>query len=262
MPPFLYIRADAPGPGICVSGVCAPGKEEDMRNIALFDLDGTLTDPKEGITRSVAHALAAYGIQVKNLDELCPFIGPPLSDSFQEFYGFSPDKAREAIRYFHEYFTEKGMFENRVYRGIPQMLRTIREAGIIPAVATSKPELFAEKILYHFDLRKYFELVGGADMDETRVKKGDVIAYTLDRLRVDRERDRIVMIGDRKHDIIGAHENGLPCAAVLYGYGSRGEFDAAGADVQIETVEDLTKYLLSWKEAGKNAGAEPDEKDT
>lgn len=217
-----------------------------MRHIALFDLDGTLTDPKEGITRSVQHALMAYGIKVEDPDELCPFIGPPLSDSFQEFYGFSLQQAREAIHYFHEYFTERGMFENRVYKGIPGMLENIRKAGIVPVIATSKPEPFAEQILEHFDLRKYFDLVGGADMDETRVKKGEVISYTLKRLGADKSEDRILMIGDRKHDIIGAHENGIPCAGVLYGYGSREEFDEAGADVQVETVKELEKYILDF----------------
>lgn len=182
-----------------------------MNHIILFDLDGTLTDPKEGITKSVQHALRAYGIDEPDLDKLCPFIGPPLSDSFQEYYGFSKAQAREAIGHFHEYFTKQGMFENKVYPGIPEMLTKLQKAGITLAVATSKPEPFAIQILEHFNLLSYFTLVGGADMEEIRVRKGDVIAYTLDRLHTTPEQSKIIMVGDRKHDIIGAHENQLPC---------------------------------------------------
>lgn len=166
-----------------------------MNHIILFDLDGTLTDPKEGITKSVQHALQAYGIDEPDLDKLCPFIGPPLSDSFKEYYGFSEAQAREAIGYFHEYFTKQGMFENKVYPGIREMLTRLKDAGLTLAVATSKPEPFAIQILEHFDLLSYFTLVGGADMEEIRVRKGDVIAYTLDRLGTTPEESKIIMDG-------------------------------------------------------------------
>ena len=199
-----------------------------MNHIILFDLDGTLTDPKEGITKSVQHALQAYGIDEPDLDKLCPFIGPPLSDSFKEYYGFSEAQAREAIGHFHEYFTKQGMFENKVYPGIREMLTRLKDAGLTLAVATSKPEPFAIQILEHFDLLSYFTLVGGADMEEIRVRKGDVIAYTLDRLGTTPEESKVIMVGDRKHDVLGARENGLPCAGVLYGYGSREELEEAG----------------------------------
>lgn len=162
-----------------------------MNHIILFDLDGTLTDPKEGITKSVQHALQAYGIDEPDLDKLCPFIGPPLSDSFKEYYGFSEAQAREAIGYFHEYFTKQGMFENKVYPGIREMLTRLKDAGLTLAVATSKPEPFAIQILEHFDLLSYFTLVGGADMEEIRVRKGDVIAYTLDRLGTTPEESKV-----------------------------------------------------------------------
>ncbi len=220
-----------------------------MNHIILFDLDGTLTDPKEGITKSVQYALKAYGIDEQDLDKLCPFIGPPLSDSFREFYGFNEEQIRGGIDYFHEYFTRQGMFENKVYPGIREMLDELKNAGIALAVATSKPEPFAIQILEHFDLISYFTLVGGADMEETRVRKGDVISYTLDRLNTTPEKSKIIMVGDRKHDIIGAHENGFECASVLYGYGSREEFTENGADYQIETVKELGDFLKKWNEA-------------
>ncbi len=217
-----------------------------MNHIILFDLDGTLTDPKEGITKSVQHALQAFGIVEPDLEKLCPFIGPPLSDSFKEYYGFGKEQSREAIDYFHEYFTKQGMFENKVYPGIREMLGKLKNIGLTLAVATSKPEQFAIQILEHFDLISYFTLVGGADMEEIRVRKGDVIEYTLKRLNTTPENSKIIMVGDRKHDIIGAHENKIPCVSVLYGYGSREEFTENGADYQVETVEKLEDFLIKW----------------
>lgn len=219
-----------------------------MKTIILFDLDGTLTDPKEGITKAVQYALRAYGVEEEDLDKLCPFIGPPLTDSFQEFYGFTEKDARAAIPIFHEYFTDRGMYENKVYPGIPEMLSDLREAGCVLAVATSKPEIFAEQILDHFGLLGYFHLVGGADMNETRVRKGEIIEYTLKRLErevMDRAIDRaeVLMVGDRMHDVMGAAEAGVPCVGVLYGYGGREELVSAGADYLAESVGKLGKLL-------------------
>ena len=224
-----------------------------MNHIILFDLDGTLTDPKEGITKSVQHALQAYGIDEPDLDKLCPFIGPPLSDSFKEYYGFSEAQAREAIDHFHEYFTKQGMFENKVYPGIREMLARLKDAGLTLAVATSKPEPFAIQILEHFDLLSYFTLVGGADMEEIRVRKGDVIAYTLDRLGTTPEKSKVIMVGDRKHDVEGAKKTGLSVVGVLYGYGSREELQDAGADYLCETPREVAVLLRSLAFADGNS---------
>ena len=224
-----------------------------MNHIILFDLDGTLTDPKEGITKSVQHALQAYGIDEPDLDKLCPFIGPPLSDSFKEYYGFSEAQAREAIDHFHEYFTKQGMFENKVYPGIREMLTRLKDAGLTLAVATSKPEPFAIQILEHFDLLSYFTLVGGADMEEIRVRKGDVIAYTLDRLGTTPEESKVIMVGDRKHDVEGAKKTELSVVGVLYGYGSREELQDAGADYLCETPGEVAELLRSLAFADGNS---------
>ena len=224
-----------------------------MNHIILFDLDGTLTDPKEGITKSVQHALQAYGIDEPDLDKLCPFIGPPLSDSFKEYYGFSEAQAREAIGHFHEYFTKQGMFENKVYPGIREMLTRLKDAGLTLAVSTSKPEPFAIQILEHFDLLSYFTLVGGADMEEIRVRKGDVIAYTLDRLGTTPEESKVIMVGDRKHDVEGAKKTGLSVVGVLYGYGSREELQDAGADYLCETPREVAELLRSLAFADGNS---------
>ena len=197
----------------------------------LFDLDGTLTDPKEGITASVQYALRSFGIEEPDLDRLTPFIGPPLKDSFMKYYGFSDKQAEEAIGKYRQYFAVTGIFENRVYEGIETMLKNLRSSGRTLLVATSKPEEFAVKILEHFRLDSYFALIGGADMEETRVRKGDVIRYVMDKAGIrEEEKPETVMIGDRKHDILGAKENGLESIGVLFGYGSREELEQAGAD--------------------------------
>lgn len=209
----------------------------------LFDLDGTLTDPMVGITKSVRHALRAYGIDPPGLEALCPFIGPPLKDSFMKYCGFPEARAEEAIGKYREYFAETGIFENQVYDGVEDMLRRLKAKGKTLLVATSKPEEFARRILEHFHLDRYFDYVCGASMDEKRVKKGDVIAYALETAGV-RDVTEAVMVGDREHDVIGARENHMDCIGVLFGYGSREELEDAGAAVTAASVEELAELLL------------------
>ncbi|MBE6773976.1 MAG: HAD family hydrolase [Ruminococcaceae bacterium] len=212
-----------------------------MYDVILFDLDGTLTDPGLGITNSVAYALERYGIEVENRESLYPFIGPPLADSFMNFYGFDSEKAMDAITVYREYFRNKGIFENEVYEGVRELLENIKASGRKTVLATSKPEEFAVRILEHFDLAKYFDVVAGASMDEKRNKKGDVIKYAMEKGAFRSE--NAVMIGDREHDIFGARENGLDSIGVLYGYGSRQELENAGADYIAESVQDILRYL-------------------
>lgn len=208
-----------------------------------MDLDGTITDPKEGITKSVAYALNCYGIQVEDLDSLEKFIGPPLSDSFQEFYGFEEEKSLEAVEKYREYFKDRGIFENRLYPGMERLLKNIMEHGGKIVLATSKPEVFAKRILEHFQIAQYFTFVAGSTLDMARNAKGDVIRYALDSLGISAE--EAVMAGDRKHDVIGAKENGMECIGVLFGYGDRAELEEAGADKIVETVEQLEEEMRS-----------------
>ena len=213
-----------------------------MFKTILFDLDGTLTDPALGITNSVAYALSKWDITVSDRSELFKFIGPPLLDSFAEYYGFSDSQSRLALKYYREYFTDRGMFENRVYEGIPQLLSELRSRNKKLIVATSKPEEFAVRILQHFELDGYFDFIGGASMDETRVKKADVIQYALDTCNII-DRSSVVMVGDRLHDINGAKLCGLSSIGVTYGYGSFDELKDAGADFIALSVEDILKYV-------------------
>ena len=207
----------------------------------LFDVDGTLTDPMVGITKSVQYALRSYGIEVEDLNQLCCFIGPPLKDSFMEYYGFDEDRAMEAIGRYREYFRETGIFENEVYPGIERLLGKLKAEGRSLMTASSKPEVFVRRILEHFHLDAYFDFIGGADLEETRVKKADVIRYVMEETGIS-DPEQVIMIGDREHDILGAKEVGIESLGVLYGYGSREELTEAGADYIIDTVDNLTVF--------------------
>jgi len=213
-----------------------------VKHIFLFDLDGTLTDPGTGITNSVAYALDKYGIEVSDRSVLYPFIGPPLRESFMKFYGFSEERAEEAVWKYREYFSERGLFENEVYPGIPEMLKNLKDQGARLFVATSKPTGYSKQILEHFNLLGYFEDVQGSTMDGSREKKADVIAYLLKMNQIT-AKDDVVMIGDRRLDIDGAKENGLASVGVLYGYGDRSELEDADADDIVENVSELERKL-------------------
>ena len=209
----------------------------------LFDLDGTLTDPAVGITTSVAYALKKFGIEVDDITTLSHFIGPPLLDTFMEDYGFSKEKAQTAIDYYRERFRVKGLYENVVYDGVPEMLEKLKKGGKEIILATSKPEPFAREILRHFGLDKYFLFIAGSNFDGTRTAKAEVIEYALESAGVT-DKTAAVMIGDRKHDIIGAQKTGLDSIGVLYGYGSKEEICSADATHIAETVDDIVKLIM------------------
>ena len=208
----------------------------------LFDLDGTLTDPGIGITNSVMYALKKFKIDVEDRTSLYRFIGPPLKGSFEEFYGFSEEQSELAVQYYREYFKKQGMLENEVYDGIPELLKQLREKNKTLIVATSKPEPFTLEILRHFQLLDYFNFVAGATMDDTRNKKSDIIRYALESCHIT-DKSTAVMIGDRKHDIIGAKENGLDSIGVLFGYGDYEELKAAGATYIAETPMSVFQFV-------------------
>lgn len=213
-----------------------------MYDTILFDLDGTLTDPKLGITKCVQYALAKKGIQEDDLDKLIPFIGPPLLWSFKEFYGLSELDAKEAIEFYRERFVEVGMYENGVYPGIEALLRKLKQQGKKLLVATSKPTVYSVTILEHFGLNGYFDAIVGSNLDGTRIEKEDVIEFALSELG-GVIRDKLIMVGDRKHDIIGARKNGLKVIAVAYGYGSLDELQRAEPDYIASSVKELEELL-------------------
>ena len=208
------------------------------KSVLLFDLDGTLTDPGLGITNSVMYALRKFDIHVADRASLYKFIGPPLRDSFEMFFGFSPEKSELAVKYYREYFSTQGLYENEVYDGIEGLLKELKARGKTLIVATSKPEKFAVEILRHFGLYDYFDFVAGATMDGSRDRKSDVIRYALENCHIS-EKSSAVMIGDREHDILGAKETGLQSIGMLFGYGSREELQKAGATCLAEKPMDI-----------------------
>ena len=208
----------------------------------LFDLDGTLTDPQLGITKSVQYALQHMGIAETERAKLIHFIGPPLVDSFRECYGMSTEQAQQAVQYYREYFSEIGIFENGIYAGIPELLTQLVKNGTVLAVATSKPEVFANRILEHFSLAEYFSAVAGSNLDGTRVEKAAVIAYALQQLPPVNTKN-VLMVGDRKHDVVGAKANGIDSLAVGYGYGTPEELSAASPTYFVKTVADMFNCL-------------------
>lgn len=217
-----------------------------MKEYLLFDLDGTLTDPKVGITTCVQYALKAFGIEETNLDKLEPFIGPPLKDSFMQFYHMSDEQAESAVEKYRERFRDIGLYENEVYIGIPEMLKKLQKKGMHLAVASSKPTVFVERILEHFGMKQYFEVIVGSELDGTRVNKDEVVAEALRQLFGDRavEKDKVYMIGDRKFDVEGARIQGVESVGVSYGYGSLQELQEAGADYIVESPGELSYFLL------------------
>lgn len=207
----------------------------------LFDLDGTLTDSFDGITNSVLYALKKMGEKLPAKEELRFFIGPPLSESFAVLFGGDTEKAELAVKNYREYYSVTGLLENRVYDGVEQTLKTLKDMGKRLFVATSKPEKFSVRIAEHFGLTKYIERVFGASFDSSRGTKDKVIEYALGEAGL--IKDKTVMIGDRHHDIDGAKANGLKSVGVLYGYGNYDELSSAGADFIVETPEEIVEII-------------------
>lgn len=207
----------------------------------LFDLDGTLTDSGEGIINAVKHSLSTFGIEEER-ENLKRFIGPPLRDSFKNFYGFDNNKSTEGIVNFREYYIEKGIYENRLYDGIEDVLKALKNAGKHLIIATSKPEAHAEIVADYFKITDYFDLICGADIEETRADKAGVIKYALEKAEI-KDLSKAVMIGDREFDILGAKENNIKGIGVLYGYGDVIELTQARAYKIFKTPEEILELI-------------------
>ena len=217
-----------------------------MYEIILFDLDGTLTDPKEGITKSVKYALDYYGIDEPDLEKLTCFIGPPLQESFKVYYGFDEKGSKEAIEKYRERFGTIGLFENRVFKGVRELLETLKNKHKVMAIATSKPQVYAKQILEKYNLACYFDTIVGSELDGTRVVKSEVIEEVFKQLDIKQEdKKKCVMVGDREHDIIGAQRCGIDSIGVTFGYAKPGELESAGATYVVETITALGKRLES-----------------
>jgi len=208
----------------------------------LFDLDGTLTDSTEGILNCLIYAIERMGFEVPEDTNI--FLGPPIRQSFAEFLGMNGEQVDEAVRIFRERYSDTGLFENRVYDGIPGMLERLKNGGKRLMVATSKPQVYAVRIFERFGLAQYFEIVGGAELDGSRDYKDEVIEYVLAKAGIT-DRSTVLMIGDRRQDVLGAHKTDIECMGILWGYGSVEELTQAGADYIARTPQEAADMLLS-----------------
>lgn len=228
-----------------------------MFSCILFDLDGTISDPKQGICGCVQYALRSFGIEEPELDRLEPFIGPPLAESFMKYYNFTAEQAQEAVEKYRERFSVTGKYENVLYPGMGALLHDLKASGATLAIASSKPTVYVEDILVHFGIREYFDIVVGSELDGRRVHKEEVVAEVLSQLaaRGESDPDKMVMIGDRSFDVEGAKAIGAHCIAVSYGYAQPGELENAGAEIIVRDVEGLRSVLLGGTQAGSSTQA-------
>lgn len=209
----------------------------------LFDLDGTLTDPKEGITKSFQYALKKCGILEENLDKLEKVIGPPLKASFIEYYGMEEEMAKKAVMYYRERFETIGLYENIIYQGMEELLSELNKKNILLAVASSKPTIFVEKICKHFKIDTYFHHMIGSFLDGTRADKEEVVEEAIRQFE-SIKKEEIIMVGDRKFDVEGAHKKGISVIGVTFGYGGYQELKEAGADRIVASVEELKETIF------------------
>lgn len=214
-----------------------------MYRVILFDLDGTLTDSGEGITKSVQYAIEKLGMGEYPLEELRSFVGPPLMEQFMSFCAISQERAKEAVQYYRERYSLVGLYENRPYEGIQQLLKELKEQGYRLGVASSKPEYFVDKILKYFSLDGYFDVVVGSELSGQRTGKAEVVEEALRRLGVSDKRQEVVLVGDRKYDVLGARTMGIDCVAVSYGYGDMQELKEARPVRIAQTVEELADFF-------------------
>jgi phosphoglycolate phosphatase len=212
-----------------------------IQKAVLFDLDGTLTDPGVGIFNSVAYAFNALSLPPLNDEQLRGFVGPPLQDSFASL-GLGSYEVATAVEAYREYFGKRGLYENEVYPGVPDALDALRAEGFGLVVATSKPRVFAERILRHFKLAHHFAIVVGSELDGSRRHKHEVVAACLDQIGTTKI---VAMVGDREHDVRGAAAHGIPCVGVAWGYAGDEELADAGAAIVIDKPAQLLRALTS-----------------
>lgn len=215
-----------------------------MKQVLLFDFDGTLFDTGPGVINCVVYALEHLGIYEPDKQKLRKFMGPPLYDMFRELYGLNDALGNEAVRLYRERYQPTGIWECAPYPGIVKLLKKLREAGYLLAVATSKPTPSALRILERYQMESLFDFICGSEFDGTRSKKSEVVKAVLEHFEIQKCPDQALMIGDRKYDVLGASAVGVPCLGVRYGYGEPGELEEAGAIAVVDSIKELEAYLI------------------
>lgn len=216
-----------------------------MKKVILFDMDGTLNESGEGITKSVQYALVKMGKPEESLENLRVFIGPPMLQQLMEYSNMNEIEAKKAIEIYRERYSTIGLFENSIYNGVVDMLSKLKKEGYILAVASSKPEIFVKQILEHYEMYTYFDEIVGATLDQSRTSKADVIKEAMTRMELFNCKSEVLMVGDKKHDVLGAKTIGIDCVAVTYGYGTKEELEKEKPMHIVNSVKELEEYILS-----------------
>lgn len=214
-----------------------------MYKAIFFDLDGTLTESGEGITKSVQYALEKIGKPEEDLEKLKVFVGPPLIEQFMKYAGVDEATGRKAVEFYRERYEVKGIYENHPYESVEEMLQELKRKGYILAVASSKPEYYVTQILDYFKLSSYFDVVVGSEMNGARTSKSEVIEEALKRINMSDKRNEVLMVGDKEHDVLGARAAGLDCVAVAYGYGTQEELTEANPLKIVDSVDELLHFF-------------------
>ena len=214
-----------------------------MYKAIFFDLDGTLTESGEGITKSVQYALEKIGKPEEDLEKLKVFVGPPLMEQFMKYAGVDEATGRKAVEFYRERYEVKGIYENHPYEGVEKMLQELKRKGYILAVASSKPEYYVTQILDYFKLSSYFDVAVGSEMNGARTSKSEVIEEALKRINMSDKRNEVLMVGDKEHDVLGARAAGLDCVAVAYGYGTQEELTEANPLKIVDSVDELLHFF-------------------
>lgn len=212
----------------------------------LFDLDGTLIDSSQGVISAAKFALDKMGVPETQIVNLERIIGPPLKHSFKEFFNLSDEFAEKGVEYFREYYRDKSLFDCTVYEGVEELLTMLKNDGYTLAIATSKPKVFAKRILDHINLSQYFDVIEGSSLDEAHHDKADIISHVINQLNIYNP-NQAIMIGDRLYDVKAANAIGMESIGVLYGFGSLEEFQDAGASYVVNSVKELGQFLYSLR---------------
>lgn len=214
-----------------------------MYKAIFFDLDGTLTESGEGITKSVQYALEKIGKPEEDLEKLKVFVGPPLMEQFMKYAGVDEATGRKAVEFYRERYEVKGIYENHPYESVEEMLQELKRKGYILAVTSSKPEYYVTQILDYFKLSSYFDVAVGSEMNGARTSKSEVIEEALKRINMSDKRNEVLMVGDKEHDVLGARAAGLDCVAVAYGYGTQEELTEANPLKIVDSVDELLHFF-------------------
>ena len=218
-------------------------KDSNRYDVVFFDFDGTISESKEGITKSTQVALRSFGIEVTDLNTLEPFVGPPLEDSFKKYYRFDDAQTKKAVSVFRSYYIKHGIFEQKIYVGIDDLIKSLYKNIVTCAIATCKPTHLTKIALERYGIIDYLDPIVGSKLDGSRKSKRDVLSHAISKFD-GVAKSKMLMVGDRSFDLMAANDLGIDCIGVLYGYGDYEELIASKPTYLVKSVAELTQILL------------------